>query len=109
AWSGCLLIPKDRSRPANEIRADVRRMLACIRIAHSFLGACTAFESLLLDQTRTQAEGFLRGGERGLSSRNLNRLRTLAEAVISLTNYAPVAAADEDQKYFQCFEKHARI
>jgi hypothetical protein len=84
-------------------------MLTCVRIAHTFLGACAAFESLLLDQTRTQAEGFLRGSAAGLTSRDLNRLRTLAEAVVSLTNYAEVAAADEDQLYFDCWEKHARI
>jgi hypothetical protein len=109
AWSGCLLVPKDSTRPPADVRDDIRRMLACVRIAHSFLGAATAFESLLLEETRRQADSFLRGGEGGLGARNLNRLRTLAEAVVSLTNYAPVAAADEDQNYFRCFEKHARI
>jgi uncharacterized BrkB/YihY/UPF0761 family membrane protein len=39
----------------------------------------------------------------------LNRLRTLALAVVSLTRFAPVAIAEEDQAYFEAYNKRAKL
>lgn len=108
-WSGCVLVPRTSHQDAEEARKEIERLLACIRIAHVFLGTCEAFERLFFTQTLRQAESFLQGGTADLSVKDLNRLRTLALAVVSLTRFASVTATAEDQAYFEHFERHAHI
>lgn len=107
-WSACILEPRTRDKGADFALAEMGRMLQCIQIAHVFLGTCEAFEKLFLQETLQQVEGYVKGTY-GRNSTELNRLRTLALAVISLTQYAGVAAADEDQRYFESWEEHAKL
>ena len=84
-------------------------MLLCIQIAHTFQGACDAFERLFFHETIHQADGYIKGKPGGRNHVELNRLRTLALAVVSLTNFTPVAAAEEDQAYFKAYNENAKL
>lgn len=74
-----------------------------------FQGACDAFEKLFFHETIHQADGYIKGKPGGRSHVELNRLRTLALAVVSLTNFAPVAVAEEDQAYFKAYNENAKL
>jgi hypothetical protein len=87
----------------------VGRMLACIEIAHTFLGACDAFAGLFNAEMHAQVDGYARATLGGRRSQDLNRLRTLALALVSLTNFDLVTPAEEDQQYFGLFEKVANV
>jgi hypothetical protein len=115
-WGVCVLEPKTRGRGQAFALQEIGRMLECVQIAHVFLGTCEAFQRLFLHETVRQAGSYLKGhgaeraaGERVRDVAELNRLRTLALAVVSLTSYAPVAIADEDQAYFRRWEQHAKM
>jgi hypothetical protein len=85
-------------------------MLLCIQIAHTFQGACDAFEKLFLYETIHQADRYIKGKRGEIRDHvDLNRLRTLALAVVSLTNFAPVAVAEEDQAYFRAYNENAKL
>jgi len=107
-WAVCVLEPRTSGAAASESLQEIDRMLECVQVAHVFLGACQAFENLFLQETRKQVDGYVKG-KRGRSSTELNRLRTLALAVVTLTQYAGVAEAAEDQHYFACWEENAKI
>lgn len=107
-WAVCILEPRTRDQPSELAFSEIHRMLECIQIAHVFLGLCQAFENLFLQETRTQVDGYVKG-TRGRTSTELNRLRTLALAVVTLTQYAGVAEAIEDQRYFACWEESAKL
>jgi len=108
-WASCILVPRDYDDPSEDPITQIQRMLYCIQIAHAYLGTCVAFEDLFFHETLRQAEGYVKGISGGRDPRELNRLRTLALAVVSLTSYAAVTATEEDQSYFDCFEHQAKI
>jgi hypothetical protein len=108
-WAACVLEPKSFDDPYETPRQQIQRMLLCIQIAHTFQGACDAFERLFFHETIHQADGYIKGKPVGRNHVELNRLRTLALAVVSLTNFAPVAAAEEDQSYFKAYNKNAKL
>jgi hypothetical protein len=109
-WAACVLEPKsfgDLDEPPKE---QIKRMLLCIQIAHTFQGACDAFEKLFFHETIHQADRYIKGKRGEVRDHvDLNRLRTLALAVVSLTNFAPVAVAEEDQAYFRAYNENAKL
>jgi hypothetical protein len=107
-WSACVLEPRTMGSTPEAALVEIARMLECIQIAHVFLGTCQAFEKLFLHETRQQTERYVKG-RTGRKWRELNRLRTLALAVVDLTNYGSVTMADEDQEFFKCWEQHAHL
>lgn len=108
-WATCALVARNLRATVETPDLQIARMLECIKIAHSFLGTCEAFEKLMWINISGQLGGYIQEKEGILDHRKLNRLRTFALAGTSLTDYNPVAAADEDQKYFALFEEHARL
>lgn len=108
-WADCVLLARDLQDKEETPEEQILRMEECIKIAHVFLGICESFEQLMLTKIYDQVGGYLKGTGITGDARDLNRLRTLALAVVSLTNYKPVAAAEEDQRYFELFEKYARV
>ena len=89
-------------------RQEIERMLACIRIAHLFLGTCEALASLFRQEMGHQVEGYVKGSQ-GRSASDLNRLRTLALAVVTATELTMVTPTDEDQQYFRRFADYAQL
>jgi hypothetical protein len=108
-WAACVLEPRTRGLKPEDSLAEMARMTECIQIAHVFLGTCQAFETLFLRETVQQGDSYVKGKPKGRKWKELNRLRTLALAVVGLTSYGPITMADEDQAYFRCWEQHARI
>jgi hypothetical protein len=108
-WAACVIVPRYYRKPKEPPELQIRRMLACIQIAHIFLGACEAFQNLFLHETMRQAEGFIKGQQSGLNHIELNRLRTLALAVVSLTRFESITQATEDRAYFAAFDQNARL
>jgi hypothetical protein len=84
-------------------------MLLCIQIAHTFQGAIEAFRNLFLHEIRVDAEGFVNGERGGLDYVEVNRLRALALAAISLTRFESVTQSAEDRAYFQAYENDAQL
>jgi hypothetical protein len=115
-WATCLVEARGLAEWTGNIETGqetpeqaVGRMLACIEIAHTFLGACEAFTSLFDAEMHAQVGAYARATLGGRSSQDLNRLRTLALALVSLTNFDLVTPTEEDQQYFRLFEKSAKI
>jgi hypothetical protein len=115
-WATCVLHARHLDQwtgvaePGRETpEQSAARMLACVEIAHTFLGACEAFRQLFLAETRTQIGGYAGAETAGRGSQDLNRLRTLALALVSLTNVDLVTPTDEDRRYFALFEAEAKI
>jgi hypothetical protein len=109
SWASCVIVPRkpnDRAEPPEE---QIARIVQCIRIAHAFLGTCEAFESLVQREIHGQVERYLQRATSLRDDPDLNRLRTLTLAAVSLTSFVPVAAAEEDQRYFALFERYARM
>lgn len=116
SWAGYLIEPRDLYDWKNNPEGDdfppevqTARILACIQIAHVFLGTCEAFERLFLNEIQEQADGYIRKTPGGRDPQELNRLRTLALAVVTLTNFNLVTPTDEDHVYFRLFDNNARI
>jgi len=108
-WGDCVIEPRSYDDLEEPPRTQIRRMLMCILIAHTFQGAREAFQNLFLHATFDQAEGFIRGQPSGLSHIELSRLRTLALAVTSMTRFETVTQTAEDQAYFEAYDKQARL
>lgn len=113
-WAACILEARNLGNwtglPApgeDPPEAAVQRMVACIEVAHTFQAACQAFVQLFQAEMRTQIGGYAKNQEAGRSSQDLNRLRTLALALVSLTNFDLVTPTAEDRRYFALFEGHA--
>jgi hypothetical protein len=110
-WASCVLEPRSMHTGDHSTRMEqLRRMLVDVRQAHVFLGTCDAYGKLVLDEIRAQADWY--GGAVGNSVRDhreLNKLRTMALAVVNLTQYGLVTQTDEDQNYFSRFEMNAQI
>jgi hypothetical protein len=120
-WAGCFLIPltPEASAPAEATVGHgkpptsapplevVDRILYCIQISQVFLGTCEAFEKLFLEEIRLAITG-----PDGVPLRDpgeLNRLRTLALAVVGLTRFESAASTHEDAAYFACYGRDAKI
>jgi hypothetical protein len=108
-WAACVIAPRTFDKPEEPPHVQIRRMLMCIQIAHTFQAAVEAFNNLFLWETRVQAEGFIRGEAGGLDYIQLNRLRTLALAVVSLTSFESVTQTEEDQAYFRAYDRKAQL
>lgn len=108
-WASCVILPRDIADKDETPEQQIARMLECIKIAHSFLGTCEAFEKLFSNEIFSQVSNYVQEAGKVRSSRDLNRLRTLALAIVSLTDFTRVTPSDEDQKYFSYFEQHAHI
>ena len=115
-WATCLLVARDLDRWTG-VAGDggetpeqaIGRMQACIEIAHTFLGTCEAFYQLFLAEMHAQIGGFASAKASGRTPQELNRLRTLALAVVSVTNFDLVTPTDEDREYFELFDEEAKI
>lgn len=107
-WAACVVEPRSFDAPGEPPEEQIGRMLLCIQIAHALHGACDAFERLFRHEAIRQAEGYIKGEPGGLNHVELNRLRTLALAVVSLTSFAPVAVAEEDRRYFALYDARAK-
>lgn len=108
-WSTCVIVPREFENPPEPPAVQIKRMVGCIGIAHVFLGTCEAFERLFSSELRKQVGHYVGGTGEIRRARSLNQLRTLARAVLSLTDFARVAATEEDQTYFTHFESLAHI
>jgi hypothetical protein len=96
--------------PGDDAPEDqIKRMLECVRIAHVFYATCEAFERLFLGEIDVQVDGYLRRTAAGRPPDELNRLRNLALAIVSLTRFASVTESQEDQRYFAWFEGESKI
>lgn len=116
SWSTCLLEPRYRTVDATSGQQhsetaleQIERMLACIQLAHVFLGACEAMTDLFIGEMKDQAGTYVAQSVHGRTAEDLNRLRTLALAVVSLTSFNLVTPTEEDQQYFAKFEEDAHI
>lgn len=108
-WAACVIEPRSYDKAGEGPAEQMRRMLTCIEIAHTFHGAAEAFQNLFLHETLVEAEGFIRGQRGGLNHIELNRLRTLALAVSSLTKFETITQAEEDQAYFRAYDRSAQL
>lgn len=115
SWGGCVLEPNQLvgwDEPGGEAETpeqQILRMEACIRVAHVFLGTCDAFMRLFETEMHAQVGGYAAQQVAGRSPEELNRLRTLALAVVNLTNFDRVSPTEEDQAYFGKFDRNADI
>jgi hypothetical protein len=85
-WAACVLEPKSFDSSADSPKGQIQRMLLCIQIAHSYHGVYEAFQRLFFYETFRQADGYISGLRVGRSYIELNRLRVLALAAVSLCN-----------------------
>jgi hypothetical protein len=114
-WDRCVLAPKqlqgwDEEGGEGETPAEqLMRMEACIRVAHVFQGTCEAFIRLFDSEIHAQVGGYVARRRAGRRPEDLNRLRTLALAVVNLTDFAKVTPTDEDQHYFRRYDKNADV
>jgi hypothetical protein len=114
SWPACLLEPRSVQTPTGRDQhletpaQQIERMRACIDLAHVFLGTCEAMTRLFVGAIKDQAGGFVTRTN-GRQPRELNRLRTLALAVNSLTSFDLVTFASEDRAYFLRFEADAEM
>jgi hypothetical protein len=108
-WAECVIEPRALDDPAETPEAQIRRMLMCIQIAHTFQGAVEAFRDLILHEIRVDADGFIKGEPGGLDYAGVNRLRALSAATIGLTQFASVTQTEEDRAYFRAYEANAQL
>jgi len=105
----CVIQPRSYDDPKDSPSEQLLRMMMCIEVAHTFQGACEAFQNLFFNETITQAESFIEGRRGGFSHIELNRLRTLALAVVNLTVFESVTQTAEDQAYFRAYDAYANL
>jgi hypothetical protein len=108
-WAACVLEPMIRTASTQDAYSKIDRMLHCIQIAHVLLGTCEAFEKLFQQEIISQVDSHVKGLASKRTAREYNRLRTLALAVVSLTDYNLISMDNEDQAYFSFWEKNARL
>lgn len=112
-WATCVLEPKAlydwREKGEESPERQLMRMEADIRVAHVFLGTCAAFTRLCTSEIHEQVGSYVGATKAGRTPEALNRLRTLALAVVNLTDFDQVAETDEDRAYFSKFSADAGI
>lgn len=110
SWGTSLVEPRELGGNTSESRAElIARMLTCIQIAHTFLGTCEAFDRLFRSEVHTQVGGYVGKRSAGRGPEDLNRLRTLALAVVNLTKFDLVTVTAEDRGYFRLFAADSQI
>jgi hypothetical protein len=85
------------------------RIEECLRIAHTSVAACEAFQLMFEDEIAKQVESLIVGARGGRGAEALNKLRALALAVVSMTNLARVTQSGEDRAYFDRFAASAGL
>lgn len=108
-WTTCVIEPKTFDNTDDSPKEQILRMLVCIQIALTFHGVCHSFQRLFLHETLKQVASFVGEGTDVRDHMDLNRLRTLALAVVRLTNFALVTQTEEDQAYFSRYEQCAQL
>ena len=115
-WAACVLEARRlygwenaRQGPRESPEEQVMRMEADIHVAHIFLGTSEAFTRLFVSEIHEQVGGYIAKRAAGRTPQELNRLRTLALAVVNLTDFAQVAPSEEDQAYFRRFDASAEL
>ena len=114
-WASCILRARslgggEPESPSNvEGRLELARMVADAEIAHSFQGVCRAFAALFRDEMSAQVGGYAAGRVTGRLPQDLNRLRSLALAVTTVTDLDHVTSASEDRAYFSLFQAEAKL
>ena len=106
-WANCVLMP--REWPDSDPEQDLERMEQDIRIAHVFLAACDAFLRLFQAEMNAQVDSYVTERSGGRGPEELNKLRTIALAVVNLTNFSRVTQSPEDRRYFELFAKDAHL
>jgi hypothetical protein len=115
-WATCVLVARDLDRwtgvagywGETPVQA-IGRMQACIEIAHTFLGTSESFYRLFVTELHAQIGGLASAKAFARTPQELNRLRTLALAVMSVTNFDLVTPMQEDRTYFRLFEEEANV
>lgn len=105
SWAACVLRPRGQDDPQQELQ----RLWECIRIAHVFQGALQAFRKIFDEEINSQVERYVDAKVKLRDLDELNRLRTVALAVVTLTNVERVTEADEDRDYFRRFWESAQL
>lgn len=105
SWATCVLVP----RGVDVADLELARMRECIRIAHVFQRTCEAFLRIFEDEINSQVRSYVGANVPSRSLGDLNRLRTLAMAIVALTNLDRVTENEEDQEYFAKFAEHAHL
>jgi hypothetical protein len=115
SWGRCVLEPNQldgwqaAGGEGESPEQQVMRMEACIRVAHVFAGTCEAFVRLFESEMHRQVGGYVQRETAGRGPEELNRLRTLALAVVNLTDFGKVTATEEDRAYFRRFNENADV
>ena len=105
-WAVCVIAP--RSFKQKEFtREQIGHILSCMQIAQSFQGACQACDKLVSKEIRSETAAYLKGNVVGRDPKDMNRLRTLALTIVNLSDFRLVTEAQEDLKFYECFDKHA--
>jgi len=115
-WASCLLRARSletwqgrQAADADDPRVEVLRMVANAEIAHSFLAACEALAVLFREEMSAQVGGYAVGRRAGRDPEELNRLRSLALAVATVTDVDLITPTEEDRSYFAVFNKEANL
>jgi hypothetical protein len=114
-WGTCVLEPnqvtgwQDPGGEGESPEQQIMRMEACIRVAQAFLGTCEAFTRLFETEMHEQVGGYVENRPAGRTPEELNRLRTLALAVVNLTSFDRVSPTEEDRAYFRKFNDNADL
>ena len=115
-WATCVLEPRKlygwRDEPEGSRESpeqQIMRLEADVRVAHVVLGTSEAFMRLFVTEIHEQVGGYVAKRLAGRTPQELNRLRTLALAVVNLTDFDQVSPTDEDQTYFRKFNENAEI
>lgn len=106
-WATCVLVP--HAEPPATPDEQLERIEECIRIAHVFTGTCEALLGLFRAELNRQVASYVTRERGGQGPEELNKLRTIALAVVNLTNFARVAQAEEDRTYFRRFTQDAQL
>ena len=107
SWASSVLIPYEE--PPATPDEQLWRIEEGIRIAHVCTGACEALLGLFQAELNEQVGYYVTRERGGRGPEDLNKLRTIALATVNITNFARVAQAEEDRKYFQLFSGDAQL
>jgi hypothetical protein len=107
SWPSCVLIYHEE--PPATPDEQLQRIEEGIRIAHVFTGVCEALLGLFQAELNEQVGYYVTRERGGRGPEDLNKLRTIALATANITNFARVAQADEDRKYFALFAGDAQL
>lgn len=114
-WAACVVIARTIVDPTTAAEVEdtpdeqVLRILSGFQVAHVFAGTCGAFAALFADEVSRQVTEYVSSRAASRTPKELNQLRALALAVVSLTSYRSVVATGEDRAYFAAYEAHAEV